>query len=150
MVRATEKGTKRSKALVARTKEGIDIKVIGEVTDRVTSLLDTVPADDRKIYFAQSNLEHMKRSHPSDFEKYGRELVNILSSPDYVGQNPSDGSIEYVKEFLVDGEYVKVAVRLSHSNRYFARSLYVLNNNRVKNFIAKGTLKRLQNGKNSV
>lgn len=67
----------------------------------------------------------------------------ILAYPDYVGQNPKDGSIEYVKEFLRDGEYVKVAVRLAQSERFYARSLYVLNNRRVKNFIEKGTLKRL-------
>ena len=68
--------------------------------------------------------------------------MNILATPDYVGQNPTDGSIEYVKEFLLAGEYVKVAVRLSQSDRYYARSLYVLNNNRVRNYIAKGTLKK--------
>ena len=68
--------------------------------------------------------------------------MNILAAPDYVGQNPTDGSIEFVKEFLLAGEYVKVAVRLSQSDRFYARSLYVLNNNRVKNFIAKGTLKK--------
>ncbi len=85
----------------------------------------------------------MRRSHPEDFTKYGADLINILAYPDYVGQNPTDGSIEYVKEFIVDGEYVKVAVRLAKSERFYARSLYILNNTRVKNFIAKGTLKRL-------
>jgi len=84
----------------------------------------------------------MQTAHPADFAKYGAEMINILAFPDYVGQNPSDGSIEYVKEFLEDGEYVKVAVRLSVTDHYFARSLYVLNHNRVKNYIAKGTLKK--------
>lgn len=84
----------------------------------------------------------MRSSHPADFAKYGAELVNILAHPDYVGRNPSDGSIEYVKEYLVDGDYVKVAVRLSQSDRYYARSLYVLNNRRVESFIKKGTLKK--------
>lgn len=84
----------------------------------------------------------MQSSHPADFAKYGTEIINILAYPDYVGQNPSDGSIEYVKEFLKDGEYVKVAVRLSQADRFYARSLYILNNSRVKNYIAKGTLKK--------
>ena len=57
-------------------------------------------------------------------------------------QNPTDGSIEYVKEFLVEGEFVKVAVRLAKTVRFYARSLYVLNNARVKNYIGKGTLKK--------
>lgn len=85
----------------------------------------------------------MQTHHPADWAKYGTELINILAFPDYVGQNPSDGSIEYVKEFLVDGEFVKVAVRLSGQGYYYARSLYVLNDSRVKNFIAKGTLKKV-------
>lgn len=85
----------------------------------------------------------MQTAHPADFARYSAELGNILAHPDYVGQNPTDGSIEYVKEYLVNGEYVKVAVRLAKTNRFYARSLYILNNNRVQNYIAKGTLKKL-------
>jgi hypothetical protein len=84
----------------------------------------------------------MQASHPADFQKYGPDLRVILSTPDYVGQNPSDGSIEFVKEYVLNNEYVKVAVRLSRSDRYYARSLYILNNQRVKRFINKGTLKK--------
>lgn len=95
------------------------------------------------IYIADSNIEHMKTSHPEDYEKYGSELQNIIARPDYVGRNVKDGSIEFTKEYLVDGEYVKVAVRVSAQNTYYARSMYVLNPNRVKNFLEKGTLKKL-------
>ena len=112
------------------------------MTPHVEALLGLPPVQDRNIYFSPSNLAHMQTSHPADFAKYGAELINILAFPDYVGQNPSDGSVEFVKEFFVEGEYVKVAVRLSCSSRYYARSLYVLNRNRVKNYIAKGTLKK--------
>ena len=120
----------------------IPIQIVGEVTEDIARLLGiTLPADSA-IYFGPGNLDHMKKRHPDDFARYGSQLVNILAAPDYVGQNPTDGSIEFVKEFLLAGEYVKVAVRLSQSDRFYARSLYVLNNNRVKNFIAKGTLKK--------
>ena len=60
----------------------------------------------------------MKKSHPADFAKYGADLETILAAPDYVGQNPTDGSIEYVKEYVINGEYVKVAVRITGSGRY--------------------------------
>lgn len=60
----------------------------------------------------------MKKSHPADFAKYGADLKTILAAPDYVGQNPTDGSIEYVKEYVINGEYVKVAVRIAGSGRY--------------------------------
>lgn len=118
------------------------MEIVGEIEDRVIEILGLIVPEDRRIYFAESNLEHMKKSHPEDFAKYGADLELILRHPDYVGQNPTDESIEYVKEYMVDGEYVKVAVRLSHSGRYYARSLYVLNNRRVERFIARGTLKK--------
>ena len=95
------------------------------------------------IYIADSNIEHMKTSHPEDYEKYGSELQNIIANPDYVGKNTKDDSIEFTKEYFINSEYVKVAVRVSTQNTYYARSMYVLNPNRVKNFIEKGTLKKL-------
>lgn len=54
-----------------------------------------------------------------------------------------DGEELDVKEFLINGEFVKVAVRLSGGGALYARSLHVLNHNRVKNFIQKGTLKKV-------
>ena len=55
----------------------------------------------------------------------------------------TDGSIEYVKQFVIDNKYVKVAVRVTTNGTYYARSLYVLNSNRVNNFIKKGSLHKI-------
>ena len=117
-------------------------QIVGHVSEKVENLLSLSEVQDRNIYFSSTNLEHMQNSHPEDFEKYGSHLSEILENPDYVGKNPKDESIEYVKEFCIDGEYVKVAVRISSHGKYFARSLYVLNRNRVIRFIEKGTLKK--------
>lgn len=95
------------------------------------------------IYIADTNIEHMKTSHPEDFEKYGNDIADIIAHPDYVGQNAKDDSIEFTKEYVVDNDFVKVAVRVTTHKVYYTRSLYVLNPNRVKNFIRKGTLKKL-------
>ena len=118
-------------------------KKIGAFSAQIIEELELdIPAG-TPIYIADSNIEHMKISHPNDFEKYGDELKNIISNPDYVGKNVKDDSIEFTKEYCIDGEYVKVAVRVSTHSIYYARSMYVLNPKRVKNFIAKGTLKKL-------
>ena len=114
--------------------------IIGEVSFQVESLLKLEQVADRNIYISQTNIEHMKTSHPRDYEKYKCEIDKILSAPDYIGLNKKDGSIEYVKEFNIEDEFVKVAVRVSKGNRFYARSLYVLNKRRVLNFISKGTL----------
>lgn len=118
---------------------------IGNFSARVIELLELDIPVGTPIYIADSNIEHMKSSHPEDYKKYGAELNNIITNPDYVGKNAKDDSIEFTKEYCINGDYVKVAVRVSTRNIYYARSLYVLNPNRVKNFIAKGTLKKLDN-----
>ena len=114
---------------------------LGEISDEVKSILSLSCQNNRSIFLGESNVVHMKRKHLDAYTKYGKYLSDIICNPDYVGENKSDNSIEYVKEFFEDSEYVKVAVRVSQQNIYFARSIYVLNKNRVHTFINKGTLK---------
>ena len=106
-------------------------------------VLNLQVAIDTPIYIGESNINHIKSSHPSDYSKYGNDISEIISAPDYVGINKSDNSIEYVKEYDVVTEFVKIAVRVSKQNVFFVRSLYVLNKSRVHSFIKKGTLKAL-------
>lgn len=121
---------------------------IGKITNDVISVLQLSNiAANTPVYLGDSNIEHMKSKHLEAYNKYGNNIEMILLQPDYVGINPKDKSIEYVKEFKCAGEYVKVAVRVSGSNKYFARSIYILNNNRVKNFVLKNSLKQLTNRK---
>ncbi len=114
--------------------------IIARLSDDVLSLLNIPPPQDKNVYIGATNIQHMQSSHPADYQKYHSDISLIIEHPDYVGLNKKDNSIEFVKEYLVDNEFVKVAVRISSSNRYYARSIYILNNRRVKNFIAKNTL----------
>lgn len=118
------------------------MEILGIVSDRVIDLLGLTNISDTNIYIGQTNIDHMKSSHPEDYEKYGSYIRSIILHPDYIGKNQKNDSIEYVKEFYVEteSEYVKVAVRVTGSNKYFARTLYVLNRRRVIKFIRKGTL----------
>ena len=118
-------------------------KIIGYFSQNIIDLLDLNIRVGTPIYIADSNIEHMRTSHPEDFEKYGCDIEDIIADPDYVGKNAKDDSIEFTKEYYIAGDYVKVAVRVTSHNTYYARSMYVLNPNRVKNFIEKGTLKKL-------
>ncbi len=121
---------------------------IGTITLNIQNLLQLPTMLDNNIYLGLTNIAHMESSHPEDYAKYKNQIQNILSNPDDVGLNPKDGSIEYVKNFIISDEYVKVAVRVSSGDKYYARSLYVLNKRRTENFIKKGTLKKVDNSKN--
>ena len=118
-------------------------KIIGYFSRNVIDLLQLDISAGTPIYISDTNIEHIKSSHPADFEKYGCDIEDIIANPDYIGKNAKDDSIEFTKEYYIAGDYVKVAVRVTSHNIYYARSMYVLNPNRVKNFIAKGTLKKL-------
>ena len=95
---------------------------------------------DWPIMLGESNLLHMQTAHPDDYLRYSQFIELIVQAADYIGLHPKDNSIELVKEFCIDNKYVKLALRTSAAGTLFARSLYTLNNNRVQNFIKKGTL----------
>lgn len=118
------------------------MSVIGSISSEIQNLLNLNITNDNRIYLGDTNIAHMQSSHPEDYVKYKDEIPRILATPDYVGINPTDNSIEYVKEYKVDNEFVKVAIRVTTTNKYYARSVYVLNNNRVHNYITKGTMKK--------
>lgn len=96
----------------------------------------------KPIFLGETNIAHMQTSHPEDYEKYGEDVARIISEPDYVCTNRKDDSIEYVKEFLLHGEYVKVAVRVSAGGRFFARSLYTLDHQRTFGLYCKRNFKK--------
>lgn len=122
------------------------MKQVGQFTQAVIDTLCLPVSAGTPIMLGESNVAHMRSRHLADYEKYGCDIELILLKPDYVGRNPADDSIEYVKEYHVDDEYVKVAVRISAKGVYFARSLYVLSHTRAANFIAKGTLRKVKEG----
>lgn len=101
-----------------------------------------IPAN-TPVFLGASNIAHMQAKHAADYANYGTDIPQILANPDYIGINRKDNSIEYVKEYRINNEFVKVAVRVTGNSRYFVRSIYVLNKSRVQNFINKGTLIKL-------
>ena len=73
------------------------------------------------IFIGQTNIDHMKASHPADFEKYFSCLEEILANPDWVIPDPEGGGIQFVRQ--IDTRVI-VAVRASGSGA-FSRLLCV-------------------------
>jgi len=111
------------------------IEIIGALTQQVIDKLDLDFEAETPIYIGELNVEHMRRSHPNDYKKYGRKIGRILAEPDYIGLNDKDESIEYVKSF---GQFVKVAVRVSNNGLLYARSLYRVSDKQVDLWVLTG------------
>ena len=71
-------------------------EIIGYFQQTIIDLLEL-----NDIFLGESNIEHMKNRHPYEFDKYFPDIRKIINNPDYVGQNPKDLSISFVKEYLI-------------------------------------------------
>ena len=113
---------------------------VGEISQRVIDLIDLDIDANTPIFMGKSNVVHMQRNHAHDYKIYHKHIPVIIKSPDYVGVNPKDSSIEYVKLFEFDGNFVKVAVRVSDSGNFYARTIYARELDKLEKFIESGNL----------
>lgn len=109
-------------------------KQIGKVTKKTSELLGLDYQDEKPIFIGEANIAHMKEEHPEDYKKYGSKISEIIVNPTYLARNEKKKSIEYIKEYKVDNEYVLVAVRVSNNDVHFARTMYVMADEKVERY----------------
>ena len=109
-------------------------KQIGKISQKVINILGLDYKQEEPIFIGDGNLAHMQQRHPNDFEKYIGNIENIIQNPTYLARNEKKKSIEFIKEYKVDDEFVLVAVRVSNNNVHFARTMYVMDDEKVKKY----------------
>lgn len=116
--------------------------VIGELNQKVIDTFGLSMAPGSTIYCGQDNIDHMKKEHPEAFEKYFKSISEIIENPTYICKHPNKSSIEYVKEYIEDnGEHVLVAVRATAKGILFARTLFVMDDEKVRKYHLKDAFK---------
>ncbi|MBE2910761.1 PBECR2 nuclease fold domain-containing protein [Anoxybacillus sp. FSL W8-0382] len=115
---------------------------VGVINQQVIKKLGLSIKENTPIMLGETNIEHMKSEHPDDFEKYFNQLKNILSAPDYIAKHPKKPSIEYIKVFYDEDkkDHVLVAVRASNRGVFYARSLFIMSDEKVEKYRKKGAL----------
>lgn len=124
-------------------RKQLDVKQIGVVGEEIVNMFHLCINPFAPIFMGDSNILHMKSAHPDDYLQYGEGIEHILAFPHYVGINPKDKSFEYVRIFKEKIVYIKLAIRPTKSEKYFARSLYHLPTDKMLEYISSGTLKRV-------
>lgn len=117
-------------------------KQVGIVNQKVIKLLGLQYKEELPIILGNTNIEHMKRQHFEDYKKYGKDIENIIKYPTYVAKNPNQGSIEYIKEYKVNNEFVLVAVRVSNKGTMFAKTLFTMTERKKNIYLQKGYAKK--------
>lgn len=109
-------------------------KEIGKITRNIINMLNLLEKEEKTIFIGDSNIEHMKSEHPKDFEKYGNDIEDILANPTYLARNEKKNSVEFIKEYKIDNDFVLVAVRVSGKGTYFVRTMYVMADEKVERY----------------
>lgn len=119
-------------------------KIIGELTQVVIDEFKLNLKVGQPIFIGESNLQHMKSEHPQDFLKYGDRIEEIINNPDFIAKHPkkNNSAIEYIKVFEEDeGNHVLVAVRATGSGTLFARTLFVMDPEKVAKYENKNAFR---------
>ncbi|MDU1228360.1 PBECR2 nuclease fold domain-containing protein [Clostridium sp.] len=113
-------------------------KMIGRVSKFIIDKFGLDYKINQEIYIGESNRKHMIKEHPEDYEKYGDKIEYIIANPDFIAKHPtkSNSSIEYIKVFKDENEdYVLVAVRATGGKKLFARTLFVMDPEKVDKYV---------------
>ncbi|MCD8130605.1 MAG: hypothetical protein LUE16_04910 [Lachnospiraceae bacterium] len=116
------------------------MKPVAYISSGIIHLLNLDMSADTPVYIGEINVEHIKSRHPYEYEKYFSEIALIISQPDYVGINPKDSSILFVKLYPFSKDYVRVAVKPSASKICYVKTLHCLSTCNAERYIKKGTL----------
>lgn len=118
-------------------------KVIGSLDKFIVDTFKLDLTEGQPIYIGESNLNHMKSEHPKDFEVYGNKIKEIINNPDYIAKHPNkkNSAIEYIKVYKnANNEHVLVAVRATGKGTLFARTLFVMDSEKVEKYKNKNAL----------
>lgn len=119
-------------------------RTVGHLTKQVIETFSLNLTEGQPILCGESNIEHMKQQHPEDFELYGDKIEDIINKPDFIAKHPKkrNSSIEYIKIFEKENnDYVLVAVRATGRGTLFARTLFVMDNEKVDKYRRKDAFK---------
>lgn len=110
-------------------------KQIGKIDKKVIVALGlTDVVEDTPIFISDMNIEHIKSNHPKDYERYGKQISNIIENPTYIARHPQKESIEYIKKYILNNEYVLVAVRITSNNVNFVRTMFIMTDKKVETY----------------
>lgn len=109
-------------------------KKIGKITKKIINILRLDYDEEEPIFIGEANLHHMQEKHPEDFAKYISQLEDIIKNPTYLARNEKKKSIEFIKEYKIDNDFVLVAVRVSNKNVHFVRTMYVMADEKVEKY----------------
>jgi hypothetical protein len=105
-------------------------QLVGYVPEAVVKYY-CISCSSYEVYMPPGVLKHLKKKgHWQDFMKYHQDIPDMISNPDFAGQNPKEpGTVELYK---VMSDHVLLAIKMSPDTGLFLGSFYTLDNGAKK------------------
>ena len=92
---------------------------IGRITKKVIRILELDYDEEQPVFIGDANIKHMQERHPT-----------------YLARNQKKKSIEFIKEYKTQSDdYVLIAVRVSNNGVHFARTMYIMADEKVEKYL---------------
>ena len=92
-----------------------DIHIVGKINREIFKVVsDDIQTDE--VVITDVQIEHIKESHPNDFERYFRFAKAIVENPDYILEANKPDSAVLLKSIKENGKRYKLILRLKTSS----------------------------------
>ena len=120
----------------------MDKRIVGYISKEVSELEIDVN-EGEAIYLSETAINHIRENHSDAYMKYFDDIEDIIKNPDYIGVAGAYApSIEYIKRYEVNGENVNIAVRASKGGILYLRSMFIIEDGRIEDYLNKGILRK--------
>lgn len=103
-----------------------ETQIVGEIPAVVIKHFKLVCPLPPVVKMFPGAIKHIKKKHAAIFAAHHQSIPDIITNPDYVGQNPTEpNSVEMYKYF---GDTLLVAIKLDPTGYFYLSSFYDLNN----------------------
>lgn len=119
-----------------------EVLVIGMLSDKLVNKYE-LSCSTNEVYLYPGVIKHLKKRGKDRYSLFLQShphLSNIISNPDYVGQNPKEpNSIELYKQL---GDHILVAIKLDPRGYLYMSTFYDLHNSshKIKKRIRSGRI----------
>lgn len=91
---------------------------IGRLSRAVEKALPLSPSEgDVNIYMDKKSLNQLANEKPDGYLRRIEEISNIIKHPHYVRFDEANDNLLYMREYIINGSFVKIGVFLKHAGR---------------------------------
>jgi hypothetical protein len=117
---------------------------LGRVSKRIEKAVGETFDADVSVYMGKDSLNEFARKYPESYLRKIEAMADLLKRPDYAAYDAEGKDLFLIKEYIREGSFRKVVMRLHRGERWEYASLGVLGDLEGRRIDASFGLKRVE------